>query len=323
MIKCDNCECTETYVKDYLHKYSFKGQYIEFVLKRRFCKSCDNLVYDSELDNAAGEKAIEVYNEKFGIPGEKIKELRKGFNLSQELFSRIIGCAKKTLVSYELGTSIPNDIYAIIIKSLIVKPETILTFVNVNKQSFSEDEYQKIMTNIKNYLKNNINDKNEPLNEFNGYTNLNQDKVRSMILYFSEEGILKTKLLKEMFYADFLYYKNTGKSITGLEYAKLNFGPVPNNYEEIISDMMQDKLINYEIEYKDDYENHIIKNASDLKNDSLSKDELEIIMRVKNYFAKFNSSKIVDFSHEEKAFLETKYYEKISYDYAFDIERNI
>ena len=188
MTKCDSCDCTETYVKDYLHKYSFKEQDIEFVLKRRFCESCDSLVYDAELDNAAGVKAIEIYNEKFGIPGEKIKKLRKGFNLSQELFSRVIGCAKKTLVSYELGTSIPNDIYALIIKSLLAKPETILTFVNVNKDNFSEEEYQKIMKNINNFLQNDIKDKNEPLNEFNGYTNLDKDKVRSMILYLSEDG---------------------------------------------------------------------------------------------------------------------------------------
>lgn len=172
-------------------------------------------------------------------------------------------------------------------------------------------------------MQNNIKDNNEPLNEFNGYTNLDKDKIRSMILYFSENGILKTKLLKEMFYADFLYYKNTGKSITGLEYAKINFGPVPNNYEKIISDMMQEKLINYEIEYKDEYESHIIKKLGNLNQDSLSKDELEIIKRVKDYFAKINSSKIIDFSHEEKAFIETKYYEKISYDYAFDIEIEI
>lgn len=138
MIKCDNCESTETYVKDYLHKYSFKGQDIEFVLKRRFCKKCYSLVYDSELDNKAREEAIKLYNEMYGIPGDRIKRLRKDLNLSQELFSRIIGCAKKTLISYELGTSIPNDIYAIIINSIVAKPETILTFIDVNKQNFSD-----------------------------------------------------------------------------------------------------------------------------------------------------------------------------------------
>lgn len=321
MIKCDNCNSKETYIKDYLHRYSFKGQEVEFVLKRRFCKNCNSLAYDPELDNKAGEEAIKLYNEKYGIPGDKIKKLRKNFNLSQELFSRVIGCAKKTLISYELGTSIPNDIYAIIINSILAKPETVLTFVDVNKQNFTNQEYEKIIINVNNYLDNSKN--NNYLTEFNGYTKLDINKVKGMILYFSNKGILKTKLLKEMFYADFLYYKKMGRSITGLEYAKLNFGPVPNNYEKIITDMVEDCLIDYEIEFNSNYESHNIVSIIDYDEKIFSNDELDMIKRVKNYFKNFNSSKIVDFSHNEKAFIEPKLFEKISYEYACDIERDI
>ena len=49
----------------------------------------------------------------------KVINLRNKFNLSQALFAKIIGCAKKTLVSYEKGTAIPNDNYKIILNSLI------------------------------------------------------------------------------------------------------------------------------------------------------------------------------------------------------------
>ena len=38
-----------------------------------------------------------------------------------------------------------------------------------------------------------------------------------------------------MFYADFLFYKENCKSITGLEYCKLPFGPVPDRFETILS----------------------------------------------------------------------------------------
>ena len=36
-------------------------------------------------------------------------------------------------------------------------------------------------------------------------------------------------------------------------------------------------------------------------------------------FEKFNTSQIVEFSHKEKAFTDTVKLEKISYDYAFDL----
>lgn len=41
--------------------------------------------------------------------------------------------------------------------------------------------------------------------------------------------------------------------------------------------------------------------------------------KVKEYFKDFNSQKIVEFSHNETAFIKTKFYKNISYDYAFDI----
>lgn len=126
-----------------------------------------------------------------------------------------------------------------------------------------------------------------------------------------------------MFYADFLYYQNVGKSITGLEYAKLNYGPVPNNYEKIINDMVSEGLINYQIEFNSNYEHHNITGIKEFDKKIFSNDELDMIKRVKDYFEKFNSHDIVEFSHEEQAFIKPNFFEKISYDYACDIKRDI
>ena len=147
-MKCDVCGCTSSYVKDYEHVYSIKGKEIKFNSKRRFCKKCNTLVYDSILDNDASEKGITIYNEKYGVTKEEIINLRNSYNLSQELFSKIIGCAKKTLISYEKGKSIPNDSYLIIIKTLLAKPEIILLFVDANKEQFTSKEYNRIKNRL-------------------------------------------------------------------------------------------------------------------------------------------------------------------------------
>lgn len=324
-MKCDFCFCTETYTKNYKHTYHIKGEEIEFISIRRFCKKCDNLVYDAELDNKAGRKAIDEYNKKFGIPKEKIIELRNKYNLSQELFSKIIGCAKKTLISYEKGESIPNDNYIIIINSLLAKPETIKTLIDANKNQFSDKEYTKIKDKIMPIIRNNarqlFQDNDFIPSEFNGYTKLNKEKIINMILYLADKCIQKTKLLKEMFYADFINYKNTGASITGLEYAKINFGPVPDDYEKIINECTKNNLIKYDIEFKNENEYHNIKRIAKIDKSVFSEDEIKTIKYIKDFFNEFNSKDIVKFSHEEKAFKETKFSKPISYDYAFDIER--
>lgn len=323
-MRCGVCGNEETYVKNYEHNYNIKGKIIKFNSERRFCKKCNNLVYDSDLDNKASIKAIEKYNELYGISKEKIINLRKKFNLSQDLFSKIIGCAKKTLISYEKGKSIPNDSYLIILKSLLAKPETIVTIIEANRGQFTEKEFNKINEKIINSLPNNskklVLNNDCQLDEFNGYSKFSKEKICNMILYFCDSSVLKTKLLKEMFYADFLYYKNSCKSITGLEYVKITYGPVPDQFEFILNECLKEKIINYDINYKDQYECHNISSNKKFDKTFFEKDELEILKNVKNKFKNFNSKEIADFSHKEKAFIETNIGDKISYDYAFELD---
>ena len=51
-----------------------------------------------------------------------------------------------------------------------------------------------------------------------------------------------------------------------------------------------------------------------------AEEELKVLEQVKEKFKKFSSKEIVDFSHKEKAFTSTKMFDKISYDFAFDID---
>ena len=322
-MKCDNCESINTYVKDYEHVYTIKGQVVRFIAKRRFCKDCDALVYDAELDNQASELAISIYNEKYGVSKEEIINLRNRYNLSQELFSKIIGCAKKTLISYEKGKSIPNDSYLIILKSLILKPDTILTLIEANKEQFTSKEFNKINAKLVPLMPNNtkglILNIDETPNEYNGYTKISKEKIYNMILFFADKAVLKTKLLKEMFYADFLCYKDTCKSMTGLEYSKLPFGPVPDQFEYILNQGISDKIIEFDVSYKNDYECHNISSNKEFNSALFTEEELNIMNKIKDKFKTFGSKEMVAFSHNEKAFKETDYYNKISYDYAFDI----
>ena len=322
-MRCDNCGSTDTYIKNHEHIYQIKGKEIKFNSDRRFCSKCNNLVYDEKLDNIASEKGIEIFNKLYGVPKEEIIALRKKYNLSQELFSKVIGCAKKTLISYEKGVSIPNDSYLILIKSLIANPEIITNLVEANKVQFTDKEYNKINNKISIFLANNekqllLSEEYSPT-EYNGYTKLNKEKVYNMIIYFADNTILKTKLLKEMFYADFLFYKENCKSITGLEYCKLPFGPVPDGFETILLNEYQEGMIDYKPVITSSKEYYEIAAKKKFNKDLFTKEELDVLAKIKKYFKDYNVKKIVDYSHKEKAYTDTNDCAKISYDYSFDI----
>ena len=314
---CDNCGSKETYVKEYHHKYND----MEFYSKRRFCSKCNNLVYDEELDNEASKKAIREKNKILGVDPDKIIALRKKYNLTQEQFSKIIGCAKKTLISYEQGTSVPNDIYIVTLKMLLENPNIIKPMIESNLSRYSQEEYQKITSKLSIIYEEEDNKKeNQELSKYNGYTEYSLSKIKNLILYLSQNTILKTKLLKELFYCDFISYKNIGKSITGLEYKKYQFGPVPRNYEQILNKLIQSKSISLNLIIDSDYECNQISSIEKPNTKDFAKEELDIINRVIKYFKNYSSKKIVDYSHKEKAFTDTKENNLISYDYAFDIE---
>ena len=122
-----------------------------------------------------------------------------------------------------------------------------------------------------------------------------------------------------MFYIDFLCYKKRVCSITGLEYSKLPYGPVLDDFETIFETLWLNNLIKYEKKYKGDYEEHIIINNTKINYDVFSKEELKIINKLKDYFKDFKVKNIVEYSHKEKAFTDTNYGDKISYEYAFDL----
>ena len=210
----------------------------------------------------------------------------------------------------------------IILNSLLNNPSIIIDLIESNKGQFTEKEYSKL--NDKLIQNNNINqllfDEEYVPTVYNGYTKLDKNKVLNMILHFSRNFVLKTKLFKEMFYADFIHYQKTGASITGLEYAKITYGPVPDNFDEIISTLVEQDFIDYKIEYENDYENHKINSKKEVDEKVFSKDELETIKEIEKYFSNFGSKQIADFSHNEKAFMETEFGKKIEYDYAFDIK---
>lgn len=323
-MRCQVCNCNDTIVREYEKEFIVKGKVIKETIKSRFCTTCNTQIYDEVLDEEASKKVLLTYSKKYGIDPEQIKHFRKKYNLSQDLFSKIIGCAKKTLISYENGTSIPNDTYMIIMKTLFENEDTIRPIIEANKERFTEKEYSKIERRVYPYIGNNINSIYshgiQELNQFNGFTKFSLEKLKTVVTFLTDNGIHKTKLLKELFYTDFKCYKMYGYSMTGLEYARIPYGPVPDNYEIILQELEKNEIIDYTKIIHENYDEDILKSKVGNDFGILTKEEIDILKSVKNYFLNFNVSSIVEFSHNESAYKNTNPSELISYEYAFDLQ---
>ena len=91
-----------------------------------------------------------------------------------------------------------------------------------------------------------------------------------------------------MFYCDFLCYKENGASITGLVYSKLNYGPVPDDYEKILDNFVSSKVLDCDSKFKNDFVSIIYSSKENIDYSIFNYEEINVIKNFNDYFKNFN-----------------------------------
>lgn len=89
------------------------------------------------------------------------------------------------------------------------------------------------------------NEANKPIKVTYEFPDLHpHEKLRELILYIAknsegDQTFGKVKLAKILYYTDFLSYRDYGQPVTGSGYKKLQFGPVPVHFFDLLDQMLQ------------------------------------------------------------------------------------
>ncbi|PVD51071.1 hypothetical protein DC498_16790 [Terrimonas sp.] len=158
----------------------------------------------------------------------------------------------------------------------------------------------------------------------NGYKVPSIEKVNNMVLYFAEKvKPFKTKLNKLLFYADFLHFRKTCFSISGLTYQAIQKGPVPKNYDWLFDNTMEKKLVKILLHDYGNYmgEQFVPAEGSVFDEELFTASELKAMQIVANAFNNDTVNGIVNKSHEEDAWADNiDCFNTISYDYGFGLK---
>ena len=129
-----------------------------------------------------------------------------------------------------------------------------------------------------------------------------------------------------LFYTDFFNYKATGRSISGISYRAIPYGPAPSNYDFIFAHFIEKEEIIEPVFIKINQTkvNECYKPLKDFDLSVFNPEELNSIKKVVGLFKDTPSWDLVELSHHERAWVElNKTKSIISYqDYAFDISIN-
>lgn len=127
----------------------------------------------------------------------------------------------------------------------------------------------------------------------------------------------KTSLNKRLFYADFRMFRDTGASITGLCYARIPRGPVPDGYDALFGMLVSEGAIAIE---EVNHGNGIVEervSCVGAPGDGVLDDvALQVIKEVVDDFGFLTANALSDRSHLETAWIETGHALIISYERA-------
>ena len=214
---------------------------------------------------------------------ETIKELRLRHNLSQEQVAKAIQVSRPTYTAIESG-----------------------------KQKLSLDEAQKLGnllgTDINVFVSGNI---------------PNIEKYKHMILSYlrmdisDDRKIPKTKLAKMLYLADFAWFYSNLESMSGMEYRKLTYGPVPDMFFRVLDELEVEGKINIEIKNEEERTVFLISEAESNRNekiDSFSDEEGDLMRSIAKKWRDKKTKDIVNFTHNQLPYFLCRDNEVIPYE---------
>jgi len=319
---CTSCE-KETEFDHIVKKETFnvRGELIGVDVEYTRCKTCGDEVLDPTVNHDPFDLAYRKYRKNHSLlQPEEIENWRKAHHLTQGELARLLGLGVATINRYENG-ALQNESHEKLLR-LAMDSSNLLKLIEKSEQVFSGTRKEKLLETLReseeiscsvdNTIM--INFGGTEMSSSNGYRKLDLPKLYSAVLFFSKDGVLKSKLNKLLFYADFKHFKEYTLSITGLRYAHLPHGPAPDNYEMYYASLFSKKSIEIiEESYPAGYVGEVIKAVKDPDLNVFSPSELRVMASVKEDFKDYNATQIREFSHKEVGYQETTDGEIISY----------
>lgn len=328
---CDECgREVDTKVITKKEVYNVCKEPIEVDAKVLVCSECGEEFYCEKLDNETLKNAYDEYRRRHKLlQPEEIKKIRTQYGLSQRAFAKLLNWGDKTIFRYENGSVQDKAHNSLLL--FLRDPQNMRTYLTENEITLDEKQKIKLFDTVNKLEKSRGYQENKfswyscfsriPCEE-NGFKSFDYEKLCAMVLFFASKNseLLKTKLMKLLHYADMIFYKKNGISISGSKYTHFPYGPVPERFDLILDQMKEDHIVHIDVEYKGDYEKHKVIPELGISKDILSDAELEVLELINEKFKNFGSVAISEYAHKEKGYKATKKGEIISYAYAKDIE---
>lgn len=320
---CDNCDSLVEYeIIEKKEVYNLRGDLIEINSYVAKCKRCNSELFEPYLENENLKQLYRKYAKKHNlILPEDIKSMREKYDVSQTLFAIILGIGEATIERYESG-SLPSKSISNLIKSA-ENPLFFSRMLENNKSKLTKTDYERIKKNIEEIKDFNVNYLSTLEQVYLQTTNskdLNFQKLYEVVAELfnaiKKLGInflYKTKFVKLLWLIESSYYDTFGEKLTGLDFAHLPYGPVPERHYILLEIMKEAKIINIEEVDDEPDKAYTILYPNDLSYAKfLEVSEQDFIEQIVGKYGSLNAKELTELTHNDLRWINTKDGELIS-----------
>lgn len=128
-----------------------------------------------------------------------------------------------------------------------------------------------------------------------------REKLINAIIYFAKNTKYcgKTKLMKLLYFLDFWHFKQTGQSVTGMEYFTWERGPVPKDLFNELDDMKTDLKAGISIVTYENFQKIVAKKK--FNDEHFSNREKKLLKDIADIFKDVRADNISEISHLKNA----------------------
>lgn len=239
--------------------------------------------------------------------GIRIAEFRKIKGFSQEDLAKHVKLSRSSLAQIELGNRGID----------LLEFQKISQALGFSMNDFMSDNFMEEENTTLQDVENHKN-----VIERISVPKLQLNKFKNVLLYILERcagkpNVGETVLYKLLYFSDFNYYELYEEHLTGAQYRKLPFGPVPKNLDSILNQMIEKKQLQ---RVKMEYHNLPQTRYLPLEKANLTElkaSEKEVIDRVIEQMSDWSAAAISNYSHKDLPWLVSKDGEDINYELAF------
>jgi len=271
------------------------GEYAgeEFAVKTEamVCPECGYKTLHANQLDAYYKQVADAYRKKHGrLTSDQIRAARMSMSMSQHEFAKHLGVGEASVKRWELG-KVQDEAM-----DQLIRLKTDYLYADQNRMDVLQTQ-------------------GGPEDEFSGWRRFSLKNTEQAILFFLwklEQERKATRyrgplvVNKLLWYGDAEHVKRFGASITGIRYARINLGPVPDDYAALYRLLHNRRIIEYTSREQ-------LKATAHPTTEILAPEEQASLERT---WARWKDrlNRIVDASHQEKAWRQTPPAELISFE---------